>query len=62
MDISCFLSVLAIFGHVAFVVSIVSVEPPEVSMTVPQIIAYYGYPVQIFEVKTEDGYGLTLHR
>ncbi|KAI6177906.1 Lipase [Aphelenchoides fujianensis] len=35
---------------------------PEVDMNVPQIVEYYGYPIQIFEATTKDGYVLTLHR
>ncbi|VDN60868.1 unnamed protein product [Dracunculus medinensis] len=31
-------------------------------MTTPEIIAYYGYPVEIYSVTTEDGYILELHR
>lgn len=47
---------LALFGHNALA------ELPEVKMTVPQIIEYYNYPVQTFDVTCEDGYILTLHR
>ena len=35
---------------------------PEVSMTSPQLIAYWGYPVETHQCVTEDGYMLTLHR
>lgn len=32
------------------------------SLTVPQIVAKYGYPIEVHEVTTEDGYILQLHR
>jgi len=35
---------------------------PEIYMTVPELINYHGYPVQVMEVTTEDGYILTIHR
>jgi len=35
---------------------------PEVEMTVPEIIRYNGYPAEVHNVTTEDGYILTLHR
>ncbi|XP_071452980.1 lipase 3-like [Hetaerina americana] len=35
---------------------------PDVYMDTPALIAYYGYPVEKHEVKTEDGYLLTMHR
>lgn len=54
-QISLFI-VLVLISHVGFCIL------PEVSMTVPEIISYYNYPVEIVEVQTEDGYILTLHR
>ncbi|VDN25560.1 unnamed protein product [Gongylonema pulchrum] len=36
--------------------------PPEAQMTVTEIIIYHGYPVQVFEALTIDGYILQLHR
>jgi len=35
---------------------------PEESMPVPDLIRYWGYPVESHEAKTVDGYYLTLHR
>ena len=35
---------------------------PEEDLTVPELIKYWGYPVEIHEAKTDDGYYLTLHR
>ncbi|VDK19159.1 unnamed protein product [Anisakis simplex] len=37
-------------------------EPPEVHMNVMEIIAYYGYPAELVDVKTDDGYFLQMHR
>ncbi|CAL2045202.1 unnamed protein product [Caenorhabditis brenneri] len=51
------LAVLAIaatvFGHDS---------DPEMKMTTPQIIMRWGYPAVIYDVTTEDGYILELHR
>lgn len=52
----CLLVVLALISHVGVCIL------PEVTMTVPEIISYYNYPVEIIEVQTEDGYILSLHR
>merc|ERR550534_1476036 len=35
---------------------------PEESMPVPDLIKFWGYPVETHEAKTVDGYYLTLHR
>ncbi|KAK0415632.1 hypothetical protein QR680_012036 [Steinernema hermaphroditum] len=35
---------------------------PEESLTAPEIISYYEYPVEIITVETKDGYLLQLHR
>lgn len=35
---------------------------PEESLTVPEIIRYWGYPAESHEVLTDDGYYLTVHR
>ncbi|KAI3422394.1 hypothetical protein GPALN_012912 [Globodera pallida] len=35
---------------------------PEESLTTPELIAYWGYPVEVHRVTTEDGYVLQLHR
>ncbi|KAI6199159.1 Lipase [Aphelenchoides besseyi] len=35
---------------------------PEAEMTVPQIIRYWGYPVEVHHTTTRDGYILELHR
>jgi len=35
---------------------------PEEKLSVPEIIRYWGYPAEIHEAKTDDGYYLTLHR
>ncbi|CAD5223259.1 unnamed protein product [Bursaphelenchus okinawaensis] len=34
----------------------------QIDMTVPQLINYWGYPCQTFDVTTDDGYILQLHR
>jgi len=39
-----------------------SSAPPPANMTVPEMIAYSGYPVEVHEVTTGDGYVLELHR
>ncbi|KAH7729926.1 Protein LIPL-1 [Aphelenchoides avenae] len=39
-----------------------SANLPEENMTTPEIIEYWGYPVEIVEAVTQDGYILTLHR
>lgn len=35
---------------------------PEQDLTVPELIRYWRYPVENHQVKTDDGYYLTLHR
>ncbi|KAK5979579.1 Ab-hydrolase associated lipase region [Trichostrongylus colubriformis] len=35
---------------------------PEIKMTVPEIIRYWGYPVEVHYAVTRDGYILELHR
>ncbi|KAH7730832.1 Protein LIPL-6 [Aphelenchoides avenae] len=35
---------------------------PEADMTVPEIIRYWGYPIEVHHVVTRDGYVLELHR
>lgn len=35
---------------------------PEEDLSVPDLIKYWDYPVEVHEAKTEDGYYLTLHR
>ena len=35
---------------------------PEEDLLVPELIHYWGYPVEVHEAKTDDGYYLTLHR
>ncbi|GMR30064.1 hypothetical protein PMAYCL1PPCAC_00259, partial [Pristionchus mayeri] len=35
---------------------------PEVDMSAPEMIRYWGYPVEEFDATTADGYVLTLHR
>ncbi|KAI1719861.1 alpha/beta-hydrolase lipase region domain-containing protein [Ditylenchus destructor] len=35
---------------------------PEEDMNVPEIIEYYGYPIETHEVTTKDGYILHMHR
>ncbi|KAK6039464.1 ab-hydrolase associated lipase region, partial [Cooperia oncophora] len=37
-------------------------QDPEIEMTVPEIIRYWGYPVEIHYAVTRDGYILELHR
>uniref|UniRef100_A0A0M3INM6 Abhydro_lipase domain-containing protein n=1 Tax=Ascaris lumbricoides TaxID=6252 RepID=A0A0M3INM6_ASCLU len=39
-----------------------SVHLPEADMTAPEIITYYGYPVEHHTTITADGYHLVLHR
>ncbi|KAK5982529.1 Ab-hydrolase associated lipase region, partial [Trichostrongylus colubriformis] len=46
----------------SFCVPLVFSEDPEVEMTVPEIIRYWGYPVEIHYAVTQDGYILELHR
>jgi len=38
------------------------VLPKDMWLTVPELIRYWGYPVEVHEVPTDDGYYLTLHR
>ncbi|CAJ0595530.1 unnamed protein product [Cylicocyclus nassatus] len=35
---------------------------PEEMMTVPEIIRYWGYPVEVHKAVTADGYIVTMHR
>jgi lysosomal acid lipase/cholesteryl ester hydrolase len=37
-------------------------EDPEITMTVPEIIRYWGYPCEVHHVTTSDGYILEMHR
>ncbi|XGW14683.1 hypothetical protein V3C99_000731 [Haemonchus contortus] len=37
-------------------------QDPEIKMTVPEIIQYWGYPVEVHYAVTQDGYILELHR
>ncbi|KAK5982771.1 hypothetical protein GCK32_013089 [Trichostrongylus colubriformis] len=46
----------------SFGVPLVFCEDPEIEMTVPEIIRYWGYPVEIHYAVTQDGYILELHR
>jgi hypothetical protein len=55
MIVEC-LSFLALFGLVRANLD------PEVTMSVPEIINRWGYPVEEMEVITEDNYILTMHR
>ncbi|GMR57394.1 hypothetical protein PMAYCL1PPCAC_27589, partial [Pristionchus mayeri] len=42
--------------------SIAALQDPEVNMTAPEIIRYWGYPMEEHFATTEDGYILGLHR
>ena len=53
--IALLLSAVLCFG-------VVCADLPEESLPVPDLIKYWGYPVEIHEAKTVDGYYLTLHR
>ncbi|PIO55667.1 ab-hydrolase associated lipase region, partial [Teladorsagia circumcincta] len=35
---------------------------PEIKMTVPEIVRYWGYPAEVHYAVTQDGYILELHR
>ena len=52
---------LVVLFHVIHVEE--TTEPSELSLTTtPQLITYWGYPVETHRVTTKDGYILTLHR
>ena len=53
---------LMILMILSAVVSVAGKRLPEEYMTAPDIIRYWGYPVDTHEVLTDDGYYLTLHR
>lgn len=46
----------------AVLCGVVYAKLPEESLPVPDLIKYWGYPVEVHEAKTVDGYYLTLHR
>jgi len=46
----------------AVLVSSLQAKLPEENLSVPDLIRYWGYPAESHEVKTEDGYILTVHR
>jgi lysosomal acid lipase/cholesteryl ester hydrolase len=52
--------------HVVFLLAIAlaftTAYDPEENMTAPEIIEYWGYPVEIVDATTSDGYILTMHR
>jgi len=53
-----FLSVLfALLLHTSVCVGL-----PEEDLSTPQLIKYWGYPAEVHEAVTEDGYVLTMHR
>ncbi|XP_044255204.1 lipase 3-like [Tribolium madens] len=55
----------AFFGFILLAVSSANPIPADdedAHLTVPELIAKYGYPVEEHHVTTEDGYILTLHR
>jgi lysosomal acid lipase/cholesteryl ester hydrolase len=41
---------------------LLSGQDPEIKMATADIIAYWGYPVEPYDVTTEDGYDLTVYR
>jgi len=45
-----------------FLISLTEARLPEESLSVPELIRYWGYPVESHDVTTEDGYILTMHR
>jgi len=59
-----YLSLFLLIGLVCFTYGgkILLPELPEVKFNVSQMANYYGYPCERYEVTTEDGYILTLHR
>ena len=44
------------------VISVNYAKLPEVDLSTPELIQYWGYPVEVHEALTKDGYYLTLHR
>ncbi|XP_044516272.1 gastric triacylglycerol lipase-like [Gracilinanus agilis] len=57
--VACFLHVI---GNVHCVFPEVRPDNPEAVMNVSQMISYWGYPSEEYEVTTEDGYILTINR
>ncbi|KAL3082867.1 hypothetical protein niasHS_010669 [Heterodera schachtii] len=55
-----FRPIVFLFLRVFFVSSVDRL--PEESLTTPELITYWGYPVEVHTVTTEDGYVLQLHR
>ncbi|VDM27507.1 unnamed protein product [Toxocara canis] len=58
-QIMCILAVILLS---ALVRCSFSVQLPEADMSVPELIAYYGYPIEEHTAITEDGHHLVLHR
>jgi len=50
------------FFIVIFVIAYTFAKLPEEDLSVPDLIKYWDYPVEVHEAKTQDGYYLTLHR
>jgi len=68
--LSCFSTLLLFFASVQCIQAgakeshkrLKRASEPEMYMTVTEIIRYHGYPVQVYEVITSDGYILTIQR
>lgn len=51
-----------VFLLVAVFTAICAAGDPEETMTVPEIIEFWGYPAETYAAITDDGYVLTMHR
>ncbi|GMR62747.1 hypothetical protein PMAYCL1PPCAC_32942 [Pristionchus mayeri] len=53
---------MLLFWCMLATVATVAAHDPEVDMSAPEMIRYWGYPVEEVQTTTDDGYVLTMHR
>jgi len=52
-----FVSLICIFS-----VQIIYAKLPDAGLTTQELVKYWGYPVETYNVQTKDGYILEMHR